>query len=87
MLAAGCSSGDAVVVLPRPPSNSGTWDTLAPFTQARTENSAVEVGGFLYVIGGFLSVSVPALDVERSLIIDELEVTGTPQDNLDRVCG
>ena len=57
-LAVACGgSGGGIVVL----NGGGQWAVLAPLNEARTENSAAELNGFIYVVGGFASGITPAL--------------------------
>jgi N-acetylneuraminic acid mutarotase len=55
-----CDDGAAVVPDAAVPSQGGRWSTLAPLLQPRSEMAVAEVGGKVYVIGGYPPGRIPS---------------------------
>jgi N-acetylneuraminic acid mutarotase len=59
LLASACGA-DGNQGLPNPPPEGGPWSTLAPLLQPRSEMAIAEMGGKIFVLGGYPAGRIPS---------------------------
>jgi N-acetylneuraminic acid mutarotase len=85
LLGLACGAADASLTQPTgvqpstpPPAPSGTWSTLAPMLQPRSEMAVAEVGGKVYVIGGYPPGRIPSNVVQVYDLASDSWTLGPP---------